>query len=86
MSNLGDQGGWVNVLPKFSQSEALTGRGPKTTVKPKCHDRPAPQMIKTETWETPRPTQSALRGHKECVLASGLQLVQTVVLLLCMGR
>lgn len=53
-SNLGDQGGWVNVFPRLSQPEALSWQESQSNCEtempgqgPLC--KPAPQVIKTNT-------------------------------------
>lgn len=85
--NLEDHGGWVNVFPKFSWSEALSWRESQSNCEtkmpqqgPRCQS--APQMIKTETPKGPG--LSVLCDDEEYFLAFGPHL-EIIVPLLCVG-
>ena len=74
-SHLGDQGGWVNVFPKFSLSWQGSQHNCETKMPRQAGFAVLFLMIKTKTPEAPRPPRSVLRDHKEDALAPGPQVV-----------
>lgn len=74
-SHLGDQGGGVNVFPKFSLSWQGSQHNCETKMPRQAGSAVLFLMIKTETPEAPRPPRSVLRDHKEDALAPGPQVV-----------
>ena len=70
-SHLGDQGGWMNVFPKFSLSWQGSQHNCETKMPGQAGSAVLLLMIKTEMPEAPRPPRSVLHGHKEDALAPG---------------